>query len=206
MVDHMVAVRQHSLHIALFLKASGTEVAMVVAAHRNGGYPVILGMHQNRAVLGRVIVQHRLQHPVFHFDELQCPVHTLLVSACHNGNGIAHEADTLIQNQAVIGRDLRKGLSSLCKPLLRNVLICKDALDARHLSGNFRVDLLNQGMGMRTAQQLHHQAVLPLRHIIHIDRLAQQQLHSILLANGGIYHPKLFLFHVAPPYCFRLSR
>ena len=150
-------------------------------------------------------VQHRFQHLIVHADEPHGPVHAGLVSACHDGDGVTDEADPLVQDQTVIGRGLGEGLACLSETVLGDILVGEDALDAGDLHGDVGVDALDPGVSMGAAQNLDHQTVLG-SHIVQIDGLAQQELHGVLFADGGIDCPESFLFHVGPPYCFRWSR
>ena len=205
MVDDPVAVRKDRLHVTPGLAACGAEVSPVVGAHGKGRHPVVLGVHQDLAVLGGAEVQHRLQHLVFDLNKLQCSVHAGFVRAGHDSHRVSHIADPPVQDQPVIGRGLRVGLARISETVVGHILVCKNALDARHLHGHIGANIFNEGMGVGAAQQLHHQAV-PGRHILHVGGLAQQQLHGVLLADGCIHRMKSFLFHVVSPHFLRLSR
>ena len=131
-------------------------------------------------------VQYRLQHLVLHLDELQRLVGGGLILGGHDGHGVTYKADTLIQDQTVIGRGLRVGLPRHGKALLGHILVGIYGNHAGHLLGHVGVDFLNEGMGVGAAQHLHHQAVLG-SHIVHIGGLAQQQGHGVLFPHRLAY-------------------
>ena len=198
-VDDIVAVGQHLVHVPVRAHLAGAQVALVVGSHRAERAPVVLGVHQNRAVQGLMGIQHRLQHLVLHFDELQGLVGSRLVLSGHNGHGVPHKADPLIQNQPVVGRGLGVGLPRHGKALLGHILIGVHRHHPGHLLGHVGVDLLNQGVGVGASQHLHHQAVFG-GHVVHIGGLAQQQGHGVLFPHRLPYGFQVF--HVSPsPSC-----
>ena len=69
-LDNLVAIRQHRVHVAVAAALARAQVALIIRPDRAERPPVILGVHQNRVILGRVEVQNRLEHPIFYFDEL----------------------------------------------------------------------------------------------------------------------------------------
>ena len=178
-VNDVVTVGQNTVHVSVRAHLTGAQVALVVRANRAQRAPVVLGVHQNGAVQGLVGVQYRLQHLVLHLDELQRLVRGGLILGGHDGHGIAHKTNPLIQDQTVIGRGLRVGLPRHGKALLGHILVGIYGNHAGHLLGHVGVDLLNEGVGVGAAQHLHHQAVLG-GHVIHIGGLAQQQGHGVL--------------------------
>ena len=56
MLQHNVAVRHHGFHVPVRSHLAGNQIPLVVAAHRAGGIPVLLGVHQGGVVLGGAIV------------------------------------------------------------------------------------------------------------------------------------------------------
>ena len=68
-IDDLVAVRQHRVHVAVAAGVACAQVALVVRPDRTERAPVILRVHQNPVVLGRVDIEHRLEHLIFHLDK-----------------------------------------------------------------------------------------------------------------------------------------
>ena len=91
-VDHNVAVGHHGIHITVLLQPAGHQIAPVVAAHRAGREPILLGVYQKGIVLGGAEIQQGFQHLIFHLDQLQGFLGGLFVLGGHNGHGIAHKA------------------------------------------------------------------------------------------------------------------
>ena len=91
-VDHNVAVGHHGIHITVLLQPAGHQIAPVVAAHRAGREPILLGVYQKGVVLGGAEIQQGFQHLIFHLDQLQGFLGGLFVLGGHNGHGIAHKA------------------------------------------------------------------------------------------------------------------
>ena len=202
-VDDHVTASQHSVDISAAALVVGAEVALVVGSHRAQGLPVVLRVHQNRVVLGGVEIHHRLQYLVLHLDELEGLVHALFVLTGHNGHDITHETDVAVDDQSVTGACLREGLACLgvAGRILRHILPGEDGFNAGHLLGHGRVDRPDHGVCMRRAQQLDDQAVLR-DHIIHIDRLAGDQLHGVLFAERFVDR----VHSAAASFCFFQSR
>ena len=203
MVDHHIAPCQHCVDVSGAALIVGTQIALVVGSHRAQGLPVVLRVHQNRVVLGGVEVQHRFQHLIVHLDKLQRFVHALFVLTGHNGHHITHETDVAVDDQPVTGTCLREGLACLgvAGRILRDILPGEDGFNARHLLGHGRVDRADHGVCMRRAQQLDDQAVLR-DHIIHIDRLAGDQLHGVLFAERFVDR----VHSAVASFCFFQSR
>ena len=203
MVDHHIAPRQHCVDVSGAALIVGTQVALVVGSHRAQGLPVVLRVHQNRVVLGGVEIQHRFQHLIVHLDELQRFVHAFFVLTGHNGHHITHKTDVAVDDQPVTGACLREGLTCLgvAGRILRHILPGEDGFNAGHLLGHGRVDRPDHGVCMRRAQQLDDQAVLR-DHIIHIDRLAGDQLHGVLFAERFVDR----VHSAAASFCFFQSR
>ena len=202
-VDDHVTASQHSVDISAAALVVGAEVPLVVGPYRAQGLPVVLRVHQNRVVLGGVEVHHRLQHLVLHLDELEGLVHALFVLTGHNGHHITHETDVAVDDQSVTGACLREGLACLgvAGRILRDILPGEDGFNAGNLLGHGRVDRPDHGVCMRRAQQLDDQAVLR-DHIIHIDRLAGDQLHGVLFAERFVDR----VHSAAASFCFFQSR
>ena len=203
MVDHHIAPRQHCVDVSAAALVVGAEVPLVVGSHRAQGLPVVLRVHQNRVVLGGVEIHHRLQHLVLHLDELEGLVHALFVLAGHNGHHVPHKPHMAVNEQTVTGACLREGLACLgvAGRILWDILPGEDGFNARHLFGHGRVDRPDHGICMRRAQQLDDQAVLR-DHIIHIDRLAGDQLHGVLFAERFVDR----VHSAAASFCFFQSR
>ena len=69
-VDDLVAACQHRVHVAVAAGVACAQVAPVVRPDRAERAPVVLRVHEDLVVLGRVDVEHRLEHLIFHFDKL----------------------------------------------------------------------------------------------------------------------------------------
>ena len=69
-VDDLVAVRQHRVHVAVATGVACAQVALVVRPDRAERAPVVLRVHEDFVILGGAEVEHRLEHLIFHFDEL----------------------------------------------------------------------------------------------------------------------------------------
>ena len=194
-----IAVRHDGVHIAAAAFLMGAEVAFVVRSHRAGSLPILLRVDENGGIHGGVNVQHRLKHLILHFDAPQSRVHALFIFARHDGNRIANIPDPPVQNQTVFGRWFRRGLARQGKAALRDILIGVDSHHALHFLGDSGVDLLNEGVGMGAAQDLHHQRV-PGSNILQIHGLTQKELHGVLFAHGGIDGRKGLFLHAQPSF------
>ena len=91
-VDADLAVCHDGIHIAVGIYLAGNQIPLVVAAHRAGREPILLGVYQKGVVLGGAEIQQGLQHLIFHLDQLQGFLGGLFVLGGHNGHGIAHKA------------------------------------------------------------------------------------------------------------------
>ena len=202
MVDDHIAPGQHSVDITVAAFIMCAEVALVVGAHGSKAFPVILRVHKDRIILCGVEIQHGFQHLIIHFNELECLVHALFILTGYDGHHISHKADVAIDEQTVIGTGLRVGLAGLrvTAGILRHILPSEDSLDAGHFFGNSGVDGADDGVCMGRAQQLDDQAVLR-DDIIHIDRLAGDQLHRVFFAERFVDG-----FHCTPSFCFFHAR
>ena len=107
-----------------------------------------------------------------------------------------------IDEQTVVGAGFRVGLAGLrvAAGILRHILPSEDSFDAGHFFGNGGVDSADDGVCMGRAQQLDDQAVLRDK-IIHIDRLAGDQLHRVFFAERFVDG-----FHCTPSFCFFHAR
>ena len=203
MVDDYIAPGQNGIDIAGTAFVVSAQVPFVIGSHRAQTFPVILRMDEDRVVLGRVVIQHSFQHVILDLDELQRFVYAFFILTGHNGNHIAHKAHMAVNDQPVTGACLREGLACLgvAGRILRHILPGEDGFNAGHLLGHGRVDRPDHGVCMRRAQQLDDQAVLR-DHIIHIDRLAGDQLHGVLFAERFVDRVHL----AAASFCFFQSR
>ena len=149
-----------------------------------------------------MVVQHGLQNLILHLDELEGLVHAFLVLTGHDGHHVAHKAYMAVDEQTVARAGFRVGLARLgvAGRILRHILPGEDSFNAGHLFGNRSVDVLDNGVCVRRAQELDNEAVLR-DHIIHIDGLAGDQLHSVLFAEGLIDG-----VHSAASFCFFQAR
>ena len=174
---------------------AGAEVPLVVRTYRTFGLPVIFRMHQNRIVLRRVEIQHRLQLLIFDLDKAQSLFHGFLIFSGHNGYRIANKTDSLIQNQAVVGAGLRISLARHREADIRHVFIGINGLDARHLQRRVDLDLLDEGMGIGASFYFYHKGIVR-HHIIQEDRFSCHQGHGVL------FHYRLIDYLHAPTSCF----
>ena len=202
MVNDHIAPGQHSVDITVAAFIMSAEVALVVGAHGGKALPVILRVHKDRIILCGVEIQHGFQHLIIHFNELECLVHALFILTGYDGYHISHKADVAIDEQTVVGTGLRVSLAGLriTAGILRHILPSEDGFDAGHLFGNGGVDGADDGVCMGRAQQLDDQAVLR-DEIIHINRLAGDQLHRVFFAERFVDG-----FHCAPSFCFFHAR
>ena len=108
-----------------------------------------------------------------------------------------------VDNKAVIRAGLRIGLTGLrvAAAVLVYVLPCEDGLHAGDFHRGGLVDRLDDGVRVRRAQQLDAQAVVR-RYIVHIHRLAGDELHRILFAERLID----YLHCASSSLCFFQSR
>ena len=202
MVDDHIAPGQHSVDITVAAFIMSAEVALIVGTHGGKALPVVLRMHKDRIILCCVEIQHGFQHLIIHFNELERLVHALFVLTGYDGHHVSHKADVAIDQQTVVGAGFRVGLAGLrvAAGILRHILPSEDGFDAGHLFGNSGVDGADDGVCMGRAQQLDDQAVLR-DEIIHIDRLAGDQLHRVFFAERFVDG-----FHCTPSFCFFHAR
>ena len=202
MVDDHITSGQHSVNIAAAARIVGAEVALVVGTHGGKAFPVVLRVHKDGVILCGVEIQNSFQHLVVYFDKLERLVHALFIFTGYDSHHISHKADVAVDKQTVVGAGLRVGLAGLCVAagILRHILPSEDGFDAGHLFGNSGVDAADDGVCMGRAQQLDDQAVLR-DDIIHINRLAGDQLHRVFFAERFVDG-----FHCAPSFCFFHAR
>ena len=129
----------------------GTEIPLVVCADRIQGFPVILGMYKNFIVQRFVIIQNSRKYFIFHLDHFQGTVYTGFVLPGNDGYSISDKADMLIEDQTIVGTPFRIGLPGLGKAVCRHILPGIDGFDTRNLHGNINIDILDQGICMRTS-------------------------------------------------------
>ena len=202
MVDDHITSGQHSVNIAAAARIVGAEVALVVGTHGGKAFPVVLRVHKDGVILCGVEIQNSFQHLVVYFDKLERLIYALFIFTGYDSHHISHKADVAVDQQTVVGAGLRVGLAGLCVAagILRHILPSEDGFDAGHLFGNSGVDAADDGVCMGRAQQLDDQAVLR-DDIIHINRLAGDQLHRVFFAERFVDG-----FHCAPSFCFFHAR
>ena len=202
MVDDHIAPGQHSVDITVAAFIMSAEVALIVGTHGGKALPVILRVHKDRIILCSVEIQHGFQYLIIHFNELECLVHALFVLTGYDGHHVSHKADVAIDQQTVVGAGLRVSLAGLriTASILRHILPSEDSLNAGHFFCNGGVDGADDGICMGRAQQLDDQAVL-WDDVIHIDRLAGNQLHRVFFAERFVDG-----FHCTPSFCFFHAR
>ena len=150
MLNDFLTVGEHCFHISVSILLMVQKIPLYISGI-SMGHPVILRMHQHRIVEGFMKIKHRFQHLIFDFDDAQCLVYCFFRLPGHNGHGIPHTPDSPIQNQPVIRRRLRKGLSCNGKPVLRHVFPGINGHNARYFQGCCRIDILNKCVSMRTS-------------------------------------------------------
>ena len=202
MVDDDIAGSQHGINVAGAALVMGAEVALVVGPHRTQADPVVLRVDKYRVILGGVVVQHGFQYLVLHLDELEGLVHAFLVLTGHDGHHVAHKAYMAVDEQTVARAGLRVGLACLgvAGCILRDIFPGENRFNVGHLFGNRSVDVLDNGVCVRRAQELDNEAVLR-DHIVHIDGLAGDQLHGILFTERLVDGT-----HSAASFCFFHAR
>ena len=187
------AVRHHRVHISVLAAVAGHQVPLVVAAHRAGGIPVLLRVHQHRIVLGGVKIQHGRQHLIGDLDELHGLQGGLFRLRGDDGHHIPHKTDVPVDDQPVVGGGFGEGLARDGEPVPGHILPGENLHHAGHLFGGGGVDGLYQGVGVGASQQLDHQGIPG--DILCVHRLAQKQLHGILFPDGFSNGFQFFLFH-----------
>ena len=202
-VDNDIAVREDRIDITVAAFIVRAQVALVIRADRCKALPVVLRMHEHRIVLRGVEIEHRLEHLVLHLDQLHRLIHAFFVRTGENRHHIADKAHMAVDNKAVIRTRLRIGLTGLrvAAAVLVYVLPCEDGLHAGDFHRGGLVDRLDDGVRVRRAQQLDAQAVAR-RYIVHIHRLAGDELHRILFAERLID----YLHCASSSLCFFQSR
>ena len=191
---------QHRLHVSVRGGLAGAEVPLVVGPHRAEGFPVVLGVDENRVVLGGVGVQHRGQDLIIHLHQLHGLGHGLLGLARQNGHCVPHKAEPLVQDQPVVGGGLGVGLARVGVAVVGYVFIGINGHHPRHLHGQGGVDGADQGVGVGAAQDLDHQAV-PGGDVRYKGGLAQEQVHGVLFP-GRLADGFQFRHWVRPPLLF----
>ena len=67
---HHVALCQDRIHISLSGYIAGTQISLIVRAHRTKGSPAVLGMDQDLVILGSPEVQNGRKHLILHLHQL----------------------------------------------------------------------------------------------------------------------------------------
>ena len=99
-----------------------------------------------------------------------------------------------VDDQTVIGRRLREGLTGNGKTGLGHILPGVNVHNTGHLLGCCSIDGFYDSICMGRAQDLNDQSVVG-GHIVGIDRLSQQKLHGVLFADRFVNGFILFMFH-----------
>ena len=131
-VNYMIAGCKHCFHIPVSAYVVGAEISLIIRTYLTETPPVLLRMYQDRIVLCRMEIQHRLQYLVFDLHQLHGLLHSLFRCAGYNRRRITHEPYSLIQDQAVIRACLRIGLSCKCKSFVWTVLVRQYTFDPRN--------------------------------------------------------------------------
>ena len=149
-------------------------------------------------------IEHRLEHLVLHLDQLHRLINAFFVRTGENRHHIAYKAHMAVDNKAVIRTRLRIGLTGL--RVAAAVLVYVLHVKMASMPGTFIAAVLggfdgaDDGICMGRAQQLDDQAVLR-DDVIHIDRLAGDQLHRVFFAERFVDG-----FHCTPSFCFFHAR
>ena len=197
-----VAVGKHRLDVAVGVSGRAHEVSLVVSAQVAQHMPVVLGVHEGGIVLSSAEIQHGIEHLVGHLNARKGRLGSLLVFRGDNRHHVAHVAHMAIDDQAVVGACLRIGLSRVAEALPRHVFPGEHTHHAGNLLRLRRVDVLHDGVGMRTPQKLHHERVG--RDVLGEHRLAQKELQRVLLADGLADRLVVGSIHVSslPRFCW----
>ncbi len=159
-----VTGRKLCLDISVFRFLVGTEIPLCVSVCKVSSLPVVLRVNDDFVVESLGIVKDGLQLPVRYFNQLHCPVDALFVLPRNDRRDISHVSHVLIEDQAVIRACLGVGLTCLGKAahVLVHIVPGKDGLHAGDLHGCRRVNVLDDGIRIRAAKELYHQAVFRL--------------------------------------------
>ena len=145
-----VAVGKHRFDVAVSVSGRAHEVALVVSAQIAQHMPVVLWVHKRGIVLSSAEIQHGIEHVVGHLDARKGRLGSLLVFRGDNRHHVAHVAHMAIDDQTVVGTCLRIGLSRVAEALPWHVFPGEHVHHAGNLLRLRRVDVLHDGVGMRT--------------------------------------------------------
>jgi len=130
-------------------------------------------------------IQHSGENLVLDLDQLHCLQGSLFGFRGNDGNRITGETNMAVNDQTVIGRRLREGLTGNGKTGLGHIFPGVNVYNTGHLLSGCGIDGFHHGVGMGRTEDLDHQSILG-GHIVRIDRLTQQKLHGVLLADGFV--------------------
>ena len=153
-------------------------------------------MHEHRVVFGGAEVQDGLEHVVGNLDAREGLVGGLFIFGSDDRHHVAHEAHVSIDNEAVVGARFRVGLARVRKALVRHVFPRENVNHAGDLFRLRGIDGLDDGIGVRASQQLHHERIA--HDIFGIQGLAQQLLHRVFLADRFAHRLVLGSIHGWP--------
>ena len=108
-VDDDVRRSQDGIDVAVFVTGLGDEIALVVAADIDEGLPVVFGMDDDIVVQSFGEIEERFLDFVFNAEDAEGLVDGVFIRTGDEGDGIADEADLLIQDEAVIRAQFRIG-------------------------------------------------------------------------------------------------
>ena len=106
-VDDDVRRSQDGIDVAVFVTGLGDEIALVVAADIDEGLPVVFGMDDNIVVQSFGEIEERFLDFVFDAEDAEGLVDGVFIRTGDESDGIADEADLLIQDEAVIRAQFR---------------------------------------------------------------------------------------------------
>ena len=184
------------VRVAFLDTVARNEVAFVVGTDFTQCLPVLFRVDQHRVVFCGMEVQHRRQYLIIHLDQFDRLEGGFFRFSGDDRDRVADMPYLPVEDQPVIGRRFRVGLTGQREPSFRDVFPGINRFDSRYLFGNRSIDRTNPGMCMRRTEQLDDQAVFR-RDIVGIDRLAGCQCLPVLFADtsadeagrfGGIAH------------------
>uniref|UniRef100_UPI004029B0A5 hypothetical protein n=1 Tax=Megasphaera sp. TaxID=2023260 RepID=UPI004029B0A5 len=120
----------------MFVTGLGDEIALVVAADIDEGLPVVFGMDDDIVVQSFGEIEERFLDFVFNAEDAEGLVDGVFIRTGDEGDGIADEADLLIQDEAVIRAQFRIGLTGNGETRLFYFFRRDDAFDSWLLFGS----------------------------------------------------------------------
>ena len=154
-------------------------------------------------------IEYRFENVIFDLYELHCLIDARLAFPGEDRDDVARKADVPVDEKAVERAWLGRGLSRLrvAPGILRDILPREHRLHAGNEHGAGNVDLADDGVGVRRAEELHDETVFR-RDVLGVDRLSGHELHGVELADGladGVHAFASFAFFHARKRCIPRS-